>query len=66
MTAVSPPETLAVKVTGWPTVPVSGQLTLTVGHAIRGGETHPHMFTVTVVEVNATHPHPSSTSTVTV
>ena len=60
MTAVSPPVTFAVNVIVWPSDAWSWHETRTVGHAIRGGETHPHMFTVTVVEVNATHPHPST------
>ena len=34
MTFGSPPETFAVNVTGWPMVPVSGQLTVTVGHGM--------------------------------
>jgi hypothetical protein len=66
VTAGSPPETFAVKVTGWPMVPVSGQLTETVGHGGGGGVTQLQALTVTVVEVKATQPQPSSTSTVTV
>src|SRR5205085_7765427 len=66
VTFVSPPETFAVKVTGWPMVPVSGQLTLTVGHGGGACGMQLHRSTVTVVEVKAMHPQPSSTSTVTV
>src|SRR3712207_8833303 len=62
----SPPETVAVNVTGWPAVAVSGQLTSTVGHAGRGAGTQLQRSTVPVVEVNAIQRQPSSTSTVTV
>src|SRR5215204_6378321 len=60
------PETLAVKVIGWPGSTSLGQLTVTVGHGGRGATQPVQSATVTVVEPLAVCWLPSFTSTVAV